>query len=397
MIYNIRRRVPNAHISCICTDPIDTERRHGLPSFPISPGRHGGDFTRQRARVPTIAQRYWTEVTDWRSIFRILRQIDTVVMTGTGMLTDAGEGPFGLPYDIFRWTMAAKAHNRRVVFVSVGVEPIEDPLTKFFLVASLRTADYRSYRDRQSQDALARVGFASSSDAIFPDLAFSLPEHAVGTTPASRGAPSKVAVGVYNYRGAQTTDAPNAAADRSYIAKLATFIMWLLDQGYGVRVVIGDLAYDQAVLRELRGVLEERGVQRYRNRIEDAPANSVEEIIAHLAGVDLVVATRFHNVLMALYLGKPVVSISYNAKNDALMSEVGLGKFCQSIETFDVEQLKTQFTELHRRAPDLAPRLLAKSSEFRRDLDRQYAAILDHGSVDEPSEAPPCPGEVTGR
>ena len=39
-----------------------------------------------------------------------------------------------------------------------------------------------------------------------------------------------------------------------------------------------------------------------------------------IAEVEVVVASRFHNVLLALLLGKPVVSIAYNQKNDALMT-----------------------------------------------------------------------------
>ena len=57
--------------------------------------------------------------------------LDTVVvMTGTGMLTDDSEGPFGLPYDLFKWSVAARACGARVLFASVGVEPIDSPVAR---------------------------------------------------------------------------------------------------------------------------------------------------------------------------------------------------------------------------------------------------------------------------
>jgi polysaccharide pyruvyl transferase WcaK-like protein len=61
---------------------------------------------------------------------------------------------------------------------------------------------------------------------------------------------------------------------------------------------------------------------------------------------DIVVATRFHNIVCALKLARPTISIGYESKNDAVMAELGLGEFCQSIESLDLEQLETEFSEL---------------------------------------------------
>jgi polysaccharide pyruvyl transferase WcaK-like protein len=57
-------------------------------------------------------------------------------------------------------------------------------------------------------------------------------------------------------------------------------------------------------------------------------------------------ATRFHNVVAALIAGKPVVSLSNAAKNDLLLGRMGLDRFCQHIEGFDVELLTEQFSRL---------------------------------------------------
>jgi polysaccharide pyruvyl transferase WcaK-like protein len=65
-----------------------------------------------------------------------------------------------------------------------------------------------------------------------------------------------------------------------------------------------------------------------------------------IAETDVVVATRFHNVVCALKLGRPTVSIGYAKKNDVLLAETGLGEFCQSIETLDVDRLIRQFQAL---------------------------------------------------
>ena len=43
-----------------------------------------------------------------------------------------------------------------------------------------------------------------------------------------------------------------------------------------------------------------------------------------MAPVGAVVATRYHNVICALKLAKPVVSVGYAAKNVAIMADMGL-------------------------------------------------------------------------
>ncbi len=76
------------------------------------------------------------------------------------------------------------------------------------------------------------------------------------------------------------------------------------------------------------------------------PTNSLHDIMCQIADTDIVVATRFHNVICALKLGRPTISISYEAKNDAVLADFGLGTFCQHIEHFDVERLNDQAMEL---------------------------------------------------
>ena len=73
------------------------------------------------------------------------------------------------------------------------------------------------------------------------------------------------------------------------------------------------------------------------------PAASLRDVMEQIAETDLVVATRFHNVVCALKLARPTVSLGYARKNDVLLAEMGLGAFCQHVEAIDLDLLKTQF------------------------------------------------------
>jgi polysaccharide pyruvyl transferase WcaK-like protein len=379
IVHNVRERVPEAELLCICSQPNDTVKRHGLTSFPISHARTNVAAQSRPKRLPKplrVLRRASIELRDWVRTFGVARKLDAVVMTGTGMLTDDAEGAFGLPYDLFKWAVAAKAGGSKLSFVSVGVEPIESPIARLFIVTALRLADYRSYRDSQSKEHLKRVGFASGSDRVYPDLAFSLPKALARPAAVASPAHRKIAVGIYNYRGRGLGSPADAAAYGGYLDKIGSFVMWLLDRDYAVRVLIGDLTYDAAVVGDLRKVLADKGIARHRDRFVDEPAASVDEVMRQIADVEVVVASRFHNVLLALLLGKPVVSIAYNEKNDALMAEMGLSRYCQSIDQLDLGRLIEQFGEIEEKAGSLRSAIALEADAFRGRLNEQYASLV---------------------
>ena len=95
-----------------------------------------------------------------------------------------------------------------------------------------------------------------------------------------------------------------------------------------------------------------------------------------IAQTDVVVATRFHNVVCALKLGKPTVSIGYGEKNRALMTEMGLGSFCQHVEDFRYEMLSEQFTQLISDLERYAKAIRNTTLAYQERLERQDSLLL---------------------
>jgi polysaccharide pyruvyl transferase WcaK-like protein len=52
---------------------------------------------------------------------------------------------------------------------------------------------------------------------------------------------------------------------------------------------------------------------------------------------------------LGLEVDRPTASTGYSVKFEALLTEMGLGEFCQHVESFDVELLKAHVTELIRK------------------------------------------------
>ena len=163
---------------------------------------------------------------------------------------------------------------------------------------------------------------------------------------------------------------------RDYLGRIASFVVRLLERGCAVRVLIGDFVWDQGVRGDLRKELEERGYSYKDGRIIDEPASSVDELLSQLASVDVVVSSRYHNVLLGLVLGKPAIAVSYHEKFQPLMDGLGLQEFCMDIEQFDVEELIKKVFKLIEDAPVIRSQTASKTESYRAALDEQYIRIF---------------------
>jgi polysaccharide pyruvyl transferase WcaK-like protein len=99
-------------------------------------------------------------------------------------------------------------------------------------------------------------------------------------------------------------------------------------------------------------------------------------LLPQIAAADIVVATRFHNVLLALVLNKPVVSISFHHKCASLMSEMGLAEYCHDINHMNTGRLIQQFQDVEKNAEKLKPVIRQRVEQSRKALDEQYNLIF---------------------
>jgi polysaccharide pyruvyl transferase WcaK-like protein len=261
--------------------------------------------------------------------------------------------------------------------VSVGAGPIQRRLSRWFIKSALSFAAFRSYRDNSTKEYIRAIGFPADKDPVYPDLAFNLPESVIPRPDRRRTSRPVVGIGLMGYVGEPTPGGRRNTLDLVYLEKLALFVKWLLANEYDVRLLIGDLLYDSSAMDHFRTFLTKHVSPCSTGRIIDEPVSSVEHLLSQLASTDAVVATRFHNVLLALILQKPVISISFHHKCVSLMSEMGLSEYCQDIHRLDVERLIDQFCDLTNNTEKLKTLIQQRTEQCRRTLDEQYLTIFD--------------------
>jgi polysaccharide pyruvyl transferase WcaK-like protein len=386
IVFNARKYIPNLEISCICTGPGDTLKRHNIPAFPISYHYAGGYHSRVSqghshrpiGLLRKISIRVPMELLDWLKAFRYLKGRQMLVVPGTGFLSDYTTRSLGWPYFIFKWSVIAKLCRCKLLFVSVGAGPLFRPLSKWFIKRALSLADYRSYRDSFTKQCLENIGFATNNDQVYPDLAFSLPEDMFLESKSSDEERSIIGIGLKDYYGklGNANEGGEAKYD-SFINKLATFVGWLIEHGYIVRLLVGDVLYDGSVKQDLIDLLEKHGPKYKDDQIINEPIFSVEQLLSQLVTTDIVVSPRFHNIILALMLNKPALSLSYHEKFAFLMAGVGLADYCQDIDRLDIARLIEQVVELRKNTEKVRLQIKQKVREYRNVLDEQYKFIFN--------------------
>lgn len=389
----LKRDHPDAVLDFMCMGPEKVKARYGAPAIPMNwYQKH-----EQASDVMAIVLRTVGKGIDAYRVASWVRKHDAVIVPGAGVLeATLPVGPWWYPYAMFLVSTSGKVFGTRVALVSVGAGVLSQRLTKLFFTWAAKLAFYRSYRDTGSYDAMRQAGIDVSRDYVYPDLAFAL-----SVPPVGPGDPLVVGMGVMAYHGTNDDREQADEIQTAYIEKMKHFVRWLADSGYKIRLFGGDNRWDGAVVDQILADLRVHRPDLEPTCAVAKPVTSLAELMQEMASVGSVVAIRYHNVLCALKLCKPTLSIGYARKHDLLMADMGLSEFCQFANTLDVDQLIEQFMELQRRSAELTQTMAERNAEKVRLLDKQFAelsamlfpegASAGHKAASEPSsDRPPA-------
>lgn len=363
----LRDDQPEAILDVMCSSPEIVKDRYGVASVPMG-------WSRQQASgAIAMAMKALGKGIDSFRIASWVRRHDVVIVPGAGVLeTTLPLRPWGFPYTMFVLCLSGRIFQTKIALVSVGANVIRQPLTRWLFTSAARLASYRSYRDTLSSDAMRQNGVDTTRDHVYLDLVFSIP-----VPPYDSGDARTVGIGVMDFYG--TNDDDRRQADEihgSYVEKMKTFARWLVDHGYRIRLFVGDTnGSDDTVLHEIRADLGAHRPDLDRTWVVAEPVSTLADLMRAMAPAGTIVATRYHNVICALMLSKPTISVGYGEKNAALMSDFGLAEYCQAVNSLEVEQLIEQFTDLESRAAHLRQTIAERNAVNEQLIKRQFEEL----------------------
>jgi polysaccharide pyruvyl transferase WcaK-like protein len=351
-------------------EPAAMRAKYGLDSVPLYWYQK---YENPRSVIPTAALKAFGKAADVARTMAWVRRHDAVIVPGAGALESTlPTRPWGFPFTLFVLCLSGRVFNTRVALVSVGAEIIHKRATRQLSDATARLAHYRSYRDANSLESMRQRGIDVSRDRVYPDLVFGVP-----TPPLEPGDPRLIGVGVMAYYGGNDDRRRADEIHAAYVDKMTRFTCWLTDNGYRVRLFGGDNKFDWDVAGKILADVRRSRPGLDPSAITADPAGSYVELMRLLSPVGIVVATRYHNVMCALKLCKPTISLGYSRKFVSLMGEMGLGEFNQFADSINVDLLVQQFTEIEKRHAELRQLMVDRNAGNQRSLNRQFAVLSE--------------------
>lgn len=404
LIANFRSCDPGIRLCGITLDPVRTTARHQIPCYPLAvtsrphyhPRReqstavdsaHGSELAETAAsryrRLKSIARAIpllrglkilADETLHAARSYRLLRDVDVLVVAGGGQLDDEWGGCWGHPYALLKWTVLARAAGGSVVFLSVGACRMKSRLARVFFKRALMLASYRSYRDHESR-RLALALTARADGPVVPDLAFSLPLQ--GREPDVQKNPTRIRVGVSPIAFAKPGHWPTVDRVKyeRYLTHLARFVASLLRRGIYV-TLFSSSSPDEQLFPDLCARLDPGLDDEARSRLSTSDVTSVHDLLALLRSFDFVVSSRLHGLLLSFLAGKPALAISYDRKVRCLMDEMEQTAYCLDIQSFTSDDLRTVFVELQAHRAQIAAKINTTHRAYHEMLQSQYRRVV---------------------
>ncbi len=255
--------------------------------------------------------------TDLAGIIRAIRACDLLVVGGGSLLQDV-TSLRNLVYYL-GICLLGKLLGKKAMLYANGIGPIYSPLGRILTRLVLDRVDLITVRDAESQAELSRLGVSRPKVVLTADPVLGLAARQVpdarGAGSGSTGGPALyipdghpvIGISLRPWKGAEGLQDALIRACQEFIAKSGGRVL-ILPMQWPV-----DIEAAGRLIRALgpKVIVPERPL-------------GVEEMLSLIAGLDLVVAVRFHALVMAALGGVPVVGLTYDPKVDNFLNSIGL-------------------------------------------------------------------------
>jgi polysaccharide pyruvyl transferase WcaK-like protein len=351
----LRQRWPSVELRAFTTNPERTAANHGVAAEPLTglarplfgAPRDGEPFLVRAARsiarrtrgVPVVER--WTKWASERttdlvfeaksvvSAWRWLSTADLLLASGGGQLDDVWGGTWAQPYALARWAWLAKRADVPFAFLSVGHGRASTWLSRRFMRYAVEQAAYCSVRDSESRALTARLGVKRDL-LVVPDLAFALAPGSPRPLPQS-GYEIGISPMVYLRPGSWPHE--DATEYQRLIGLWASLVSACASGGNRVHLFVSD-PEDMRAVEDVWNQLSE--LARAATSINHAA--SPDALLEFYGGLDVVISSRLHGVLLAMVAARPVLALSHERKVRTVMGDAGVASFCTELKTATVDQ-----------------------------------------------------------
>lgn len=402
-ISGLKRYIPNASIVAICQQPENVKLRHGIDAYSIhrvfltkaeTEWSHIDNcvcdesmresfkacivsflkktkalylLTKLLVKCVKGVDAFFRELIFSFKIFKIVRNLDLIVMSGSGQLNEEWGGPWRYPFGLFRWVLLARLARCKVAFLSVGAGEIISPWSRFFCSTALRFAQYRSTRDSRTLELIKSWNIEDVH--LVPDMAFSMlfekkknPENITGSL--------VIGINPIPFCDPRTWNITDQAKYDQYVEKLSGFCNWVLSNGNSVLFVPNELMMDNLTIDDIVNKIDVDCQDT--NKIIRPNVENYNDVFNSLSLCDCVVCSRFHGLLFSLMSQKPVIVLAHHYKFHQLSREMNLGEFCHDIDLFEESVLYEQVSQIVENMDAIKINISERMADYSSQVEKQY-------------------------
>lgn len=367
----LRARCPGIEFVGLCTDPLDAARTFGIRARHLSGGggtaRVGADGSASmgapefRIDIDGVPAPLRIGLSAWR-IARHMRELDMLLVSGSGQIDDFWGGPWEQPFRLMTWCGSARRQKKTVAVFGVGVDQLLTRLGSLFSRRALALAQLRVLRDGGSLDAVRAMGITEATE-VCPDPAFHL--HSEPVKPCDQA--SSLAFAVISPISQQAWPGAEPQAYGRYIAALAASADELHRRGIEVRFICSQTKMDPPVIDRVKALMRSDPSETRVRAVE-----TVDEYLHEVRCARVVIGSRLHAMILALVAGTPVLAISYARKVERQLQDIRLSDCVLDLRSVEVPQLLSKLDMVLSREQELRAHILAMTTDFRHQLDTQF-------------------------
>jgi polysaccharide pyruvyl transferase WcaK-like protein len=390
----LREQWPDVELRAFTLHPARTAVNHGVEAEPLTGvDRHlfgaprpdgpfivraGWAVARRTRSVPLLgrATRFaaqWTaavifESMSFRRAAQWVQTADLVLAAGGGQLDAVWGGTWGQPYALARWSWLARRAGVPFAFLSVGYGGAQTRLSRRLLGYAVSQAAYCSIRDAGSLVLTRQLGIESELP-IVPDLAFAL-KAGTPRRPQRPGYDVGISPMVYMRPGSWPNE--DVGQYRRYVELWADLVSDRVARGDRVHLFVTDPA-DMDAVADVWALLDHSA------RAGSAVVNATtpDTLLDFFRGLDFVISSRLHGVLLAIVAGRPVLALSHERKVRAVMSDAGVSSYCADLTNADMNQVRERLADLIGKLDSCARGLTEFASRTRAAVRRQEELLPD--------------------
>lgn len=418
VIQNLKTICTNVEIVCFNCNPDYASRAYKLAAYPIRRGyqiiyhqipqnmKKGKIFSKQKTTKRIKIKDFVKKVTPLYFIlksirliikslqavvdetiflvqsFSRLRDIDAILVAGSGTLQERWGGPWQYPYTLFKWALLAKINGTKFIFMNSGAIPLSTRAGKFFIRTSLRLADYASYRDNETREICYKLGITKYSE-VLADIAFSHPQlRGIKTVFRDLTPEKKLIIGLnpMPIYGTEFTSDEGSKVYENYIDSMAGLCQHIIDSSYDF-IFFTTGPSDAKVINDIRGKIKTNNENDISSNAKVFVSNSVRQAIEVISKTDIIIASRYHGVIFSLAQYKPTICIARDdicrdKRQEELIKNVEQLEYLIMLNDLTMPDLINRTNDLIKNSEVVSKRLRIKNLCFSEQLALQYQRVL---------------------